>query len=185
MPIPPDLDACFAALVMEHQAGVRAFIRMLGVEAGSVDDLAQETFIVALRRLEDFDQSLPAGPWLRGIARNLVLNHRRSLARHALVIHPALAEVLDLAIGTGEDPAGKLHLDELVLHLRDCIERLPARGRALIAERYTACASDIGAVAVAVDGPNAPSANARRQALFRVRETLRRCLVAKVGEVEL
>jgi RNA polymerase sigma-70 factor (ECF subfamily) len=185
MPIPPDLDARFAALVMEHQAGVRAFIRMLGVEAGSVDDIAQETFIVALRRLEDYDQTLPAGPWLRGIARNLVLNHRRSLARHALVVHPALAEVLEMAVGTSEDPAGKLHLDELVSHLRDCIERLPARGRALIAARYTGCEREIGGVATAATADNGPNANARRQALFRVRETLRRCLVAKVGEVEL
>jgi len=44
----------FEAVVREHQAGLRAFIRALGVDEAWVDDLAQETFILACRRLEDF-----------------------------------------------------------------------------------------------------------------------------------
>lgn len=179
MPSDPDLESRLSTLVLEHQAGLRAFIRMLGVDAWAVDDLAQETFVVAFRRLAELDPTLPAGPWLRGIARNLVLNHRRSVARRERVVHPVLAEVLDLAAGIAEDPASRLHLDDLVGHLRDCLERLPARGRALLAARYGA---DDETAAANAAGLNA---NALRQALFRVRETLRRCVVGKVGEVEL
>jgi len=179
MPSAPDADNRLATLVFEHQAGVRAFIRMLGVEAWAVDELAQDVFVTAFRRLDDLDPALPAGPWLRGIARNLVLNHRRSDARRGRVMSPVLAEVLDFAAGVAEDPASRLHLDELVGHLRDCVERLPARGRALLAARYGA---DDEAAAAEASGMNA---NALRQALFRVRESLRRCLVGKVGEVEL
>ena len=179
MPSSPDPDSRLATLVLTHQAGLRAFIRMLGVDTWAVDDLAQEAFVVAFRRLDDLDPALPAGPWLRGIARNLVMNHHRSVARRERVIHPLLAGVLELAAGVTEDPASRLHLDELVGHLRDCLERLPARGRALLAARY---GSEDEAAASAATGLNA---NALRQALFRVRETLRRCVVGKVGEVEL
>lgn len=181
MPSTADADSenRFASLVLEHQAGLRAFIRMLGVESWAVDDLAQEAFVVAFRRLADLDPTLPAGPWLRGIARNLVLNHRRSVSRRERVIHPVLAEVLDLATGVIVDPASRLHLDDLVGHLRDCLELLPARGRALLAARYGAEDETAAANATGL------KANALRQALFRVRETLRRCVVGKVGEVEL
>lgn len=174
-----DAEQQFSTLVLEHQAGLRAFIRMLGVDAASVDDLAQETFVVAYRRLAELDPTRSAGPWLRGIARNLVLNHRRSTARRLRHVHPVLAEVLEATTGVAEDPAGRLHLDELVSHLRDCLDRLPARGRSLLAARYGA---EDEAAALAETGLNA---NAMRQALFRVRETLRRCLTGKVGEVEL
>jgi RNA polymerase sigma-70 factor (ECF subfamily) len=174
----PDRERLFSTLVLDHQAGLRAFIRMLGADAAAVDDLAQETFLVAYRRLDEFDRTLPAGPWLRGIARNLVANQRRSLARWARLVRPGLDEAFDGA-GQTDDQAERLHLDDLVGHLRDCVERLPAHARALIAARYGADDEDSAAAAA---GRNA---NALRQALFRVRETLRRCLSDKVGEVEL
>lgn len=174
----PDADRRLATLVLEHQAGIRAFVRMLGVADWAVDELAQDVFVTAFRQLDELDPALPAGPWLRGIARNLVRNHRRTEARRDRLLHPVLAEVLELQGGEAEDPAGRLHLDDLVGHLRECLERLPARGRALLAARY-------GAGEEAESALGDLNANAVRQALFRVRETLRRCLVGRVGEVEL
>ena len=172
----PTFEQRFAALVLEHQAGLRAFIRMLGVDTWQVDDLAQETFLVAHRRMDELDPELPAGPWLRAVARNLVCNHRRSVGRWAKLVQSGLVDEL-AAAEEGVDQASRLHLDELVQHLRDCLERLPAHGRALLAERY----GTPGELALVADR----SPNAQRQALFRVRETLRRCLTNKVGEVEL
>jgi RNA polymerase sigma-70 factor (ECF subfamily) len=45
-----------------------------------VEDLVQEVFIIACRRLESFRGDAKASTWLYGIARNVVRNHRR-LAR--------------------------------------------------------------------------------------------------------
>jgi sigma-70-like protein len=61
----------FSALVREHQAGLRAFLRALGVEADWVDDLAQEVFLVAYRKQAEFESGKEFGRWLRGIARRL------------------------------------------------------------------------------------------------------------------
>ena len=66
-PAPPD----FEARVREHQAALRAFIRALGAEEAWVDDLAQEVFLVAHRRLNQFESGTDFGKWLRSIARYL------------------------------------------------------------------------------------------------------------------
>ena len=67
----------FTALVEEHQASLRAFVRSLGVRMDWVDDLAQDAFVVAHGELDNFDQERDFGKWLRGIARNLVRNELR------------------------------------------------------------------------------------------------------------
>ena len=46
----------FEELVREHQGGLRAFIRALGTNETWVDDLAQEVFIIAYRKREQFRQ---------------------------------------------------------------------------------------------------------------------------------
>ena len=78
-----DFTAIVHSLVQEHQAGVRAFIRALGVDEAWVDDVAQETFLIAYRKLDHWDRTREAGPWLRGIARRLALNERRKAARRS------------------------------------------------------------------------------------------------------
>ena len=84
----------FEARVREHQAGVRAFIRALGVDEAWVDDLAQEAFIVAYRRLNQFEPGTDFGKWLRSIARYLVANERRKEARHSRLLPFAVVDAL-------------------------------------------------------------------------------------------
>ena len=78
-------EARFAALVEEHQASLRAFVRTLGVDTDWVDDLAQDAFVVAYRELETFDEDRDFGKWLRGIARNLVRNELRKAVRRRIM----------------------------------------------------------------------------------------------------
>ena len=84
----------FEARVREHQAGVRAFIRALGADEAWVDDLAQEVFIVAHRRLNQFEPGTDFGKWLRSIARYLVANERRKEARHSRLLPFAVVDAL-------------------------------------------------------------------------------------------
>ena len=42
-----------------------------------LDDIFQEVLVVAWRRLPEYDRKRSFGPWLRGIARNLVMEHHR------------------------------------------------------------------------------------------------------------
>lgn len=66
----------FEALYVDWLENVRAWVRSLGIPAADRDDLVQDIFLVAHRRLSDFDGQNPAG-WLYQIARRKARDHRR------------------------------------------------------------------------------------------------------------
>lgn len=71
---------CFdSAFEAEFSALHRYLHRRVG--ASAADDLAAETFAVAFRRWDGFDQARPLRPWLYGIAANLVRHHWRDERR--------------------------------------------------------------------------------------------------------
>ena len=53
--------------------------RRLGVPESNLDDVVQETFLVAHRRRDDFEGRSSLKTWLYGIAFNVVRAHRREL----------------------------------------------------------------------------------------------------------
>ena len=126
-------DELFADLVREHQVSLRVFVRSLGVELGWVDDLAQDTFVVAYREMDSYDQDRDFGKWLRGIARNLVRNELRKQGRHRRILHESLSQHL---LGLAENEKDR-EVDVTQLSaLRDCVEQLPGKSRELVRSRY-------------------------------------------------
>ena len=72
----------FTQLVKKHQSGLRAFIRSIGVSSEKVDDYAQEAFLVAYKKFNEYDSDKASfGVWLKGIIRYLILNDQRKAAR--------------------------------------------------------------------------------------------------------
>jgi RNA polymerase sigma-70 factor (ECF subfamily) len=166
--------AIVQSLVHEHQAGVRAFIRALGVDQAWVDDVAQETFLIAYRKLDDWDRSRDAGSWLRGIARHLAMNERRKSARRSRLLDDGLAELL---IGHAErEPEAIATAAELLAALDSCLQELPQPARDLLRGRYA-------------DGETAESLAARwktrpdamRQKLLRLRLVVKGCVERRIG----
>jgi len=81
----------YGMLVQQHQQSIfNVCYRLLG-EHGQAEDLAQDTFIRAYKRLDTFDVDRPFGPWIRRIATNLCLNQleRNQAIRQALLELPA------------------------------------------------------------------------------------------------
>lgn len=77
----------FDELVRRHWAGIRRFL--LGyLPHGSSDDIAQETFLRAYRKIEQYDGNRPFLPWLFTIARRLALNEIRRKNRKGEVSLP-------------------------------------------------------------------------------------------------
>jgi RNA polymerase sigma factor (sigma-70 family) len=73
-----DDRAAFGALVQRHQSAVRRFLRHLARgDAALADDLAQDTFVHAYRKLGEFRQEAAFATWLLGIAHNHWRNARR------------------------------------------------------------------------------------------------------------
>jgi RNA polymerase sigma-70 factor, ECF subfamily len=165
----------FSSLVREHQAGLRGFIRALGVEAVWVDDLAQEAFIVAYRRYESFDSQKDFGRWLRGIARNLVANERRKEARHARLLDGPFT---DLMLEAQSDASTEDAVDarRLVEAMNDCVGQLPEHSRELLRRRYR---EDENATLLATAFQMNP--DAIRQSLMRIRTLVKQCIEKKLA----
>jgi RNA polymerase sigma-70 factor (ECF subfamily) len=71
-----DRDAA-ETLVRRHQAVVRSFLLRLTGRRDLADDLAQDTFLRALRHADRFDDQHAMRTWLLTIARRLLINHVR------------------------------------------------------------------------------------------------------------
>jgi len=121
----------FEILIREHADMLTAYLRSSLRDSYAVDDLFQETMIVAWRRLDDFDRTRPFGPWLRGIARNLVLAHYRKESRTPVWCDGAVLEALDQRFTTLSSHTGET-FRERVEGLRECIDALSERLREVL-----------------------------------------------------
>ncbi|MCG8602286.1 MAG: sigma-70 family RNA polymerase sigma factor [Verrucomicrobiales bacterium] len=163
----------FTEQVREHHASLRGFVRSLGVNPLWVDDVAQEAFIVAYNRLDEFDRERDFGAWLRGIARNLVINERRKDARRKRILSDNLTDVLLSTSSVAEDEeeeVGDTGLAKLNA-LRECIRNLPEKSLVMLKSRYE---DENSAQDIAEELDMKPPAV--RKALERVRTSLRKCM---------
>lgn len=163
----------FIAYVRENHAGLRAFVRSLGVAPMWVDDLAQEALVIAYEKMDEFDEKRDFGAWVRGIARNLVINERRKDARRRRILSDNLTEVLVASTSVPEyelEEKGD-RAQAKVSALRDCLKRVPEKSRSLVQAKYE---EDLSApdIASKLDMTSA----AVRKSLERVRAALRKCM---------
>ncbi len=168
----------FVEQVRQHHAGLRGFVRSLGVDPLWVDDVAQEAFIVAYNRLDEFDQTRDFGAWLRGIARNLVINERRKDARRKRILSDNLTEVLISSSSVSDqedDEVGDYGLARLNA-LKECVKNLPEKSLRLLKSRYE---DDNSAQDIADEFSMNPPAV--RKALERMRSALRDCMEEKMA----
>jgi RNA polymerase sigma-70 factor, ECF subfamily len=70
-----------SAIYREHFAYIWAVLRRLGVPEADLEDLVQEVFVVAHRRLHTFEQRSSIRTWLYAIAVRLYLNDSRRRSR--------------------------------------------------------------------------------------------------------
>lgn len=171
----PDLKE-FTAVVSEHHSSLRYYIQGLGVNASWVDDMAQDTFLIAYRKWEEFDSVENPGAWLRTIARNLVLNETAKLNRRQRLLDENLTTLM---LETEQErPAGELSdLTQFQGALRSCLDRLSEKSRGVIEARYfnNRNSSEIG------DALSMKPV-AIRKILFHARQALAECLKNQVAD---
>ncbi|MEC8824318.1 MAG: sigma-70 family RNA polymerase sigma factor [Verrucomicrobiota bacterium] len=168
----------FVEQVREHHAGLRGFVRALGVDPLWVDDVAQEAFIVAYNRLDEYDHERDFGAWLRGIARNRVINERRKNARRKRILSDNLTDVLVSTSSVAEEEEREIGDNGLarMKALKECIATLPEKSLQMMRSRYE---DDLSARDIAERYGMKPPAV--RKALERVRASLRKCMEDRLG----
>ncbi len=164
----------FGKLVKVHQAEVRAYLAVRLRNVHDVDDLAQEAFLVAYSRLDRFDPTRPMGPWLRGIAEKLWLNHIRKRRPAPVGLGEQLENLVTERITRRlkEQPASAV-----VTALRSCLESLTEKARQMVAWRYEE-GLDIAEIRNRLESKH----SAVTMALFRVRRQLIRCIRSRQGK---
>lgn len=160
----------FEILVREHADMLTAYLRSSLDNTADVDDLFQETMVVAWRRLDDYDRTKPFGPWLRGIAKKLVLAHYRKRASAPTWCTPEVLDALDTRFDTLAAGVGDTFHDRIDA-LLDCVQRLSDRLRQVIELAYGRGLS-LREVAVAIDEHE----DAVRKRAQRARSQLYDCL---------
>jgi RNA polymerase sigma-70 factor (ECF subfamily) len=82
-------QAAFQQLVERHQAAIRGFLgRLLTGDHAAADDLAQESFLMAYRKMHTLKSTGSFVSWLHTIAYRQFLQHIRKHARQQVMAEP-------------------------------------------------------------------------------------------------
>jgi len=127
-----DVDA-FSQLVKIYQGNVRACLAVRMNNTFEADDLAQETFIVAFRRLKEFEPDRPLGPWLRSIAFNLLRNFWHKHKAEPVGHSEELSLLVDEHIALNYSERNELNALQT---LKECMSKLDESMRRLVELRY-------------------------------------------------
>jgi RNA polymerase sigma-70 factor (ECF subfamily) len=90
----------------EHVTMVWRGLRRLGVQEASIEDAVQDVFLVAHRRLSDFQGRSSIKTWLYGIMLRVAKDHRRAQARQAHKV-ARLAQILSVSSEGAPTPIGE------------------------------------------------------------------------------
>ena len=166
LPYPDDRLERFTRLWMDNHRAVAAFIRMSVQDLHHAEDVLQEVAADASRNFDQYDPDRPFVAWLIGIARQRIADYFRKSKKRQLALAPDVADALAAAhVDLAQE------MDDRLIALRKCMERLPERQRKLVKQRYGRGLT-LAEIAQAV-GSNAKAVNA----LFvRLRVALRTCI---------
>lgn len=155
-------------LMREHQADLWRYLRFLGAEPATADDLTQEVFIELYRNPIDEISRQSTAAWLRKAARHRFLNWLRDNRREAA------HELLEQAEQVWRDftPGSA---DERLDALERCLDKLGERARRAIDLKYREARKETE-VAEALE----TSTEAAKALLKRTREQLRECVERQV-----
>ena len=133
LPEPPDERRYedFVRLLVGREARLRAFLRTLLPTWNDVDDVLQETSLVAWRKFAQFEDGTNFLNWLFAIGRFEALKHLRQHARSPLVFSDAVLELL-----ADETAADTERLEAERRALTACLERLDPAQRELLEHAY-------------------------------------------------
>jgi len=124
-------NRAFAALIELYQNTVYGFLRARLIEPADAEDLCQEVFLRCYLGREKLSRAAAVGPWLIGIARNILREHVRRIHRRKEVAWTELCLELD-ALASDHDQ----HHDEALAHLPGCLDSLGQSAREAIDMRY-------------------------------------------------
>ena len=159
--------AAFDALIDRHAREIQSFLHKLCGNHHDAEELAQDVFIKAFRRLDSLREEKASRQWLYAIAVNhfndWVRPKRRAILRSMVPIEESLMPAVSL---TG--PEQRAMNEELSRWLQEAVLRLPERQRTVLL-LHSATGFDYQEIAKTLG----ISTDAVKMSLFHARERLR------------
>jgi len=115
-------------LARRHLPKVSSLVSQIVLEPSAAEDVTQETFLRAFRRLDSFRGDSQFGTWLYRVALNTAYSHQKRRARSPVEYHGGLHE-FDTA---GTSPDGRMLRAELDGQVRAALSELSPKLRAAI-----------------------------------------------------
>jgi RNA polymerase sigma-70 factor (ECF subfamily) len=161
----------YAGIVAEHQDMLLAYAAFRVPDAALVDEVVQQTFIRAFEQLASFQAGKDFGIWLRTICRFMILAELKRVSRDRSNKEHYQEHLRDELIGEALGRGSSDVDDDIRSRLHGCLGRLQQTARSLVTLRY----QDLLKVDEIAERMG-QSATWVATNLFRVRETLRRCI---------
>lgn len=158
----------FGEIVRRHEGGIRAFLRSRIRDWAAADDLAQDVFVTAFRKLKSFRNEAGIESWLRGIAANHLRNFLRKRREQYIGGNEELQALMDR--GAEAFMAGA-EAGEALDALRACLGKIDGAARELLNERYVA-----GRTVREISERSGRGYSALTMQLHRLRELLAGCI---------
>jgi RNA polymerase sigma-70 factor, ECF subfamily len=165
--------AAYAELVRAHRASVMAYLAVRVSIYQDAEDLAQEVFVTAFRKLDTFEAGRPFGPWLRGIGLHLLRNYQRKFRAQGVGGAAELQALLDAQLDVSLEMQEE---GEMLAALKECLQEVEGPAKVLLMERYVQGRTVREIARTANRGYSALTMQ-----LHRVRESLRRCVELKMA----
>jgi RNA polymerase sigma-70 factor, ECF subfamily len=169
-------DVWVRAIVEQNHRWLTAYFLATTGQRQQAEDLVQEVFTIALENAGKFDPSRSFGAWMRGIARNVLLQYYKQHHRAALSLDQAALDQLNCAAEDAESRhAEPGYASRRLEAMKSCLSTLTERARAILDQRYSADKSsrqigdEFGMKASAVD-----------MMISRARKTLETCIHQKL-----
>ena len=153
-------SAAFEELFRQYWSRAYRAAYLVVHDAAAAEDIAQESFLAAVRNLDRFDRRRPFGPWLHRIVVNRAIDHARARALRA-------ETELQIDLRAAE-PGGGAPDSELLA----AIARLPPEQRAVIVLRHLLEYTP-GEIAAMLDLPRGTVNSRLRRGLDAMREVPR------------
>jgi RNA polymerase sigma-70 factor (ECF subfamily) len=129
-----DLD--LGLVVVEHRARIYRYVRSMARDPDVAEDLTQETFLRALRRLDSLRDPAALVPWLYRLATNVFIDWVRAEGRQRLRYAGELANDAPDLVADVPDPATRIdrrvEQTEMSGCVRDFVDDLPDDFRSVI-----------------------------------------------------
>lgn len=116
-------------LIRRHQAGVWRYLRLLGCDEASADDLTQDAFLALLRQPPASAEPAAIARWLRTTALRLF----RNLGKRTRNNLPLDEAAIEAAWSTHVQSS---NADEVMDDLDTCMQGLPSRMQSALMVRY-------------------------------------------------